>query len=400
MSTVKAEDRLKIVTPAKIDRYVFHETIGEGAFALVKLVQDIRTKEFFACKVIPRARLENDGIRTRFEMEVRAHQKAHHPGVVCLFNLLRDEANYYVIMEYCAEGDLAHAIVDRGSFCEDDARPLVRQILEIIHSVHRAGVCHRDLKPQNILFQRSGYIKLTDFGLATFLPENGLLTTPCGSLGYTSPECLAGGTYDGSATDLWAVGVIAFAIVTGRLPWTEHNQARLLQQIAAGRYNIPKTVSRPATSFIRGLMSVDPRERMTAEQAFAHPWLNEIPPIYPNVVGACRVTVQYLNWFFDEDSEEAEIMEAAAIKRVPSMEQMEVSRVAEWLDGRFVISAKLPKLMKLAPSTPDLVHKPGWGQIPPRGISAKLMAKQKFKPLTMRAELPMRPLVAKAVSFV
>ena len=162
-----------------------------------------------------------------------------------------------------------------GKLEENEAADFTYQILNGIKHVHELGIAHRDLKPENILFDINGMLKISDFGLSKFVGKNGLVETPCGSPCYASPECLSGQPYDGRRSDLWSIGVILFAMVTGQLPWTKRNQLDLYQQIRAGDFTIPSTVSEKGADLIRRFMTVDINKRITVEQALNHPWIKE-----------------------------------------------------------------------------------------------------------------------------
>ena len=222
-----SEGEIDAVIPNKIGAYRMRAVVGDGAFSVVKLVYNEETQTYYACKIVPRSRINTKALQDRFELEIRINQQLHHPGIVKLFDLLSDENNFYVIMEFCQSGELFQYIVDRGPLSEQDARPFVRQILECLEYIHRQNVTHRDLKPENLLLDQLGRVKLSDFGLSRFLGKDGLVETPCGSPCYASPECISGAPYDGKTTDVWSVGVILYAMLTGQLPWTKRNQAQL-----------------------------------------------------------------------------------------------------------------------------------------------------------------------------
>jgi serine/threonine protein kinase len=328
--------------PIQVNQYILRGIIGEGAFATVRLCQHRITKEFFACKLVSRSRLSDDILRIRFESEIRTHQQVRHPGVVRLYDLLRDSEHYYIIMEFCANGDLFQAIVDRNGFTEEEARPLVVQILEALAYVHSLGISHRDLKPENILMDKSGRVKISDFGLAKFIPDGGLVATACGSPCYASPECLSGHAYDGRTTDIWSVGVIVFAMVTGALPWTERNQTKLFAQITKGRYKIPSTLSRDCQSFIKGLMTVDQGERMSIVQALNHPWLvNTQIARDPNVKLDAKVSLKRIDRLFGRDMSEMGL-DPEQLIRVPSLPLVPLTRTVKWIESNG--------------SAPNLVH--------------------------------------------
>ena len=225
---------LKVVEPKKIGPYILRGTVGDGAFSVVKLVCHEQTHQYYACKIVPRSRIATESLQARFEAEIRINQQLHHPGIVHLFDMLKDENNYYIIMEFCPNGELFQYIVDRNHLSEEEAKPFVRQILETLDYIHKQGISHRDMKPENLLMDQTGRVKFSDFGLSRFIPSNGLVDTPCGSPCYASPECISGRPYNGKTTDVWSFGVILYAMLTGQLPWTKRNQQQLFAQIKRG----------------------------------------------------------------------------------------------------------------------------------------------------------------------
>lgn len=269
---------VRVVAPTKIGPYTIRGTVGEGAFSVVKLAYNEELQQYFACKIVPKSRLSSHHLEKRFEVEIRINQQMHHPGIVGLIDILKDDLNYYIMMEFCPNGELFQYIVDRGRLNEDEAAPKVRQILETLQYIHKMRVTHRDLKPENILIDQYGQLKISDFGLSRFADENDLVSTPCGSPCYASPECISGKPYNYETTDVWSVGVILYAMVTGQLPWTKRNQAQLFEQIRRGEYTIPSHVSFKCSDFIRGLMTVDITKRFTIEKALKHPFLVSTPP--------------------------------------------------------------------------------------------------------------------------
>ena len=264
-----------------IGRYLLKGEIGHGAFSTVRLCQHIETNQYFACKIIARSRLLMNNLEARFENEIRINQQLHHPGVVALYDLLKDDLNYYIIVEFCPNGELFSHVVDQGRLDERTAKMFISQVFFALQYVHSLGICHRDLKPENLLLDQSGNVKISDFGLSRFVGANGLVSTPCGSPCYASPECVSGHSYDGRKSDIWSCGVISYAILTGQLPWTKRNQQQLFEQIKRGEYTIPMYLSDKCRSFIAGLMTVNTEYRMTIEHALHHEWLADIPP--PNI---------------------------------------------------------------------------------------------------------------------
>lgn len=300
---------MSVVTPERIGSYVFKGDIGQGSFAVVKIVMHVPTSQLFACKVIRKAKLVTEALITHFENEIRIIQQLRHPGIVQLYDLLQDEHNYYLIMELCQNGELFQYIVDNQRLPELEAKYFLKQVFEALEYVHNLGIVHRDLKPENLLLTQDGKVKITDFGLSKFVNQAGLADTPCGSPCYASPEIILGGNYNGRKSDLWSVGVIAYAMVTGELPWTKLNQTQLFDQIKKGDYQIPGYVSEGCKNLIRGLMEPDPEKRFNIEQAMKHPWLCSAPPHRFKSEGRFGLSLKTLDKFFGRDTSEIKINE-------------------------------------------------------------------------------------------
>ncbi|OHT07097.1 CAMK family protein kinase [Tritrichomonas foetus] len=234
------------------------------------------TMKYFACKVIPQKKVENKKLTTRLETEIRVHQLMRHQNIVQLVDVIKDSDYFYVFLEFCPNGELFEYVVDRKKLKENEAAIFFKQILYGLKYIHSMNVSHRDLKPENILLDEFGRVKISDFGLSRLLDENGLANTPCGSPCYASPECISGKSYDGKTSDIWSAGVILYACVTGKLPWTKRNQTQLFAQIKSGQYIIPNYLSENCRDLIARLMTVDYRKRISIEEALDHPFLKDI----------------------------------------------------------------------------------------------------------------------------
>ncbi|EAY13026.1 CAMK family protein kinase [Trichomonas vaginalis G3] len=286
--------------PHKIGPYILRGVIGEGAFSHVVLAFHETQKTYYACKIVPKARLSSSSLEERFEEEIRINQQLHHPGVVGLIDIIKDETNYYVVMEFCPNGELFQFIVDRGRLSEAEAKPKIKMILDTVRYLHSLGISHRDLKPENILLDQYGNPKVSDFGLSRFVGPDNLVSTPCGSPCYASPECISGQNYNGLTSDVWSCGVVLFAMVTGQLPWTKRNQSQLFEQIRNGDYTIPNFLSVQCASLISGLMTVDSEERLTVEQALHHQWLIQTPNLESASFVAPCISMKRIDDFFDK----------------------------------------------------------------------------------------------------
>jgi serine/threonine protein kinase len=310
--------------PSRIGPYELRGAIGEGSFSLVKLAYHTEVNAYFACKVLNRRFLRDQSLLARFESEIRVHQQLHHPSIVKLADLLEDSENYYVFLEFCAGGELFQYILQRGKLSEGEAKPLIKQILEGVRHLHVIGVSHRDLKPENLLLSGLGDMKISDFGLSRFVGSDGLVETPCGSPCYASPECLSGVAYNGRTTDCWSAGVVLFKLVTGQLPLTKRNQRQLFDEIRSGMFTIPPTIGRACQGLIRGLMTVDPAMRLTAERALQHPFFTtNPPPEFATFPGKGFLSLKHIDRIFSEERSELELpVKESSSRPGPSLEKV------------------------------------------------------------------------------
>ncbi|OHT03851.1 Calcium/calmodulin-dependent protein kinase type 1 [Tritrichomonas foetus] len=260
-----------------IGHYQFKGDLGTGAFSTVKLALDHSKKRLVACKVIEKKAISTPSLKAKFESEIRILQQLSHPNIVQLYDLLKDDDRIYIIMEFCSGGELFEHILEREHLTEAEAKPMIKEILSGLKFVHSFGIAHRDLKPENLLFGDDGEIKISDFGFSRFVDQNGLAQTPCGSPCYAAPEVISGRPYDARKSDIWSTGVVAYAMLTGKLPWTQRNQNALFDQIRKGNFVIPNFLSPLCQDFLATLMEVSDKKRPSAEDALNHPWIANAP---------------------------------------------------------------------------------------------------------------------------
>ena len=267
-STVRGKKGL----PSDIQGYKMLQELGTGAFSTVYKAES-GDGEIFAIKIVPKSNLANDEDCDRFQRELDSMAYLRHPNIVQLHDFFSDSDNFYLVLDYCANGELWDYMVKNGRIQEPTAALLMQQMVSAIAYCHSCGVAHRDLKPQNILIDKFPAVKVSDFGLCGYVEDRRLMNTFCGTPAFCAPECLGRVEYDGRKADVWSCGVILFAMVTGEYPWNLKNQAMMMQQISSAEYTIPKDVSDKAQDLIRKMLQRDPKDRITMEEALQHPWL-------------------------------------------------------------------------------------------------------------------------------
>ena len=180
--------------------YILENTIGEGAFAKVKLAKHIITGEKVAIKILPKRNLtstnktiKNNNNISKIKKEINILRRLHHKNIIQLYEIIETENNLYIIMEYCEGKELFDYIVKRKRLAESEACRYFQQIINGVEYLHLCNITHRDLKPENILLDNKKRIRISDFGLSGITSNyNSMLSTPCGTPLYTPPEILRG----------------------------------------------------------------------------------------------------------------------------------------------------------------------------------------------------------------
>jgi serine/threonine protein kinase len=223
----------------------------------------------------------------KFSYELEILRTLSHPSLVRLEEMFSDSELVYLVMEYCELGEL-FSFIEYSALNAFVARRLFVQIIEGISYMHSKGIAHRDLKPQNILLDKSEHVKIADFGMGRRVEAQTLLSTPCGSLFYAPPEILSNRHYDGRAADIWSLGVVLHVMVTGSLPWKGIGEAAVIHQIIQGTFTLPENLSPFLVDLLLSMLRVQPAERLTIEQVAQHPWVTDTDNIRHNREMAIR----------------------------------------------------------------------------------------------------------------
>lgn len=253
--------------------YKMLNEIGQGAFATVYKAEEIETKTIYAIKAVAKASLGSKEDQNRFQREIDSMAVMRHENIVQLYNFFSDETNFYMVMDYCPNGELYDFIIKNGKIQENTAALLFQQIVSAISYCHSYGVAHRDLKPQNILIQKFPFIKVADFGLCGYVKEDELMKTFCGSPAFCAPECISKVNYDGRKSDIWSLGVILFAMLTGEFPWNLSNTSVMVQQILTADFTFPNYLNQQSKDLISKMLKVNPNDRISMEDILKHPFL-------------------------------------------------------------------------------------------------------------------------------
>lgn len=202
------------------DRYEVREQIGEGASAITYRGWDERLERVVAIKILRQAFASDESFVRRFRQEARSAASVSHGNVVDVYDFGQEDGALFIVMQYVDGEDLKHLIRREAPLESRRVRSITAHVLEGLQAIHASGIVHRDIKPQNVLIGHDGIARVTDFGVAHIDEDTGLTTagTTVGTAAYMAPEQAQGGRVS-EATDLYAVGVMLYEMLTGYLPF-------------------------------------------------------------------------------------------------------------------------------------------------------------------------------------
>jgi calcium-dependent protein kinase len=253
--------------------YIIGEECGSGAFATVRKVKSKATEQIRALKIIRKTKNQDSA---RMYLEVEILKKLTHPNIMQIFEFYEDKKNFYIITEICEGGELFDQIVKKGSFTEDEAAMVIKQILSAVNYIHSNNIVHRDLKPENILLDtvKNNIIKIIDWGTARFFEKNKKMNKVSGTPYYIAPEVLFE-KYD-EKCDVWSVGIIMYILLCGYPPFNGDNDNEILNKIKLGKFVFPAEewagVAEQAKDMINCMLRFNPAERLSASDCLKHPW--------------------------------------------------------------------------------------------------------------------------------
>uniref|UniRef100_UPI00398EA578 testis-specific serine/threonine-protein kinase 5-like n=1 Tax=Pristiophorus japonicus TaxID=55135 RepID=UPI00398EA578 len=352
--------------------------IGSGSFSKVylgvptqekigcnfRLALGLRSKKdnMVAIKIIPISQTFQQQSRRCLSREINALQTTYkHPNVIQLYETFRSPSRLYLVLELAAQGDLLEHINHIGTkkmtlgLQEGEAQQLFHQLVGAVTHCHTKHIVHRDLKCENILLDESGCVKLTDFGLATKCRKNGLMNTFCGSMPYTAPEILQGQKYKGEHADIWSMGVILYAMVTGKLPFSEFQPCKLLEEIKNGILFHERLSTEACQDLISKMLQWKPSARLELSEILTHPWM----------LPTASILLQKVRVFMAGSSDKKQQREMSAKGgSLPAARSPKGKKVLIICDSRASRAKhKMAAVRRIGPSAPQ--ERPGDSACPP-----------------------------------
>ncbi|XP_034126352.1 cGMP-dependent protein kinase, isozyme 2 forms cD5/T2 isoform X3 [Drosophila guanche] len=283
-------------------------TLGVGGFGRVELVQtNGDPSRSFALKQMKKSQIVETRQQQHIMSEKEIMGEANCQFIVKLFKTFKDKKYLYMLMESCLGGELWTILRDKGNFDDSTTRFYTACVVEAFDYLHSRNIIYRDLKPENLLLNDRGYVKLVDFGFAKKLQTGRKTWTFCGTPEYVAPEVILNRGHDISA-DYWSLGVLMFELLTGTPPFTGSDPMRTYNIILKGidAIEFPRNITRNASNLIKKLCRDNPAERLGYQRGGIseiqkHKWFDGFywwglqnctlePPIMPTVKSVVDTT--------------------------------------------------------------------------------------------------------------
>lgn len=259
--------------------YQLCEEIGRGRFGVVYRCFSPSSLSSSAVKSIDKRLLSTDDSLDRdcLDKEPKILQiLAPHPNILQIHDIYDDDNHLLIVTDLCREDTLYDRIVSAGVFSEADAASVFVHLIDALAHCHRNFIAHRDIKPDNILFDSRNRVKLCDFGSAEWFGENSWMSGVVGTPYYVAPEVLAGREYN-EKVDVWSAGVILYIMLGGVPPFIGDTVEDTFEAVLRANLRFPprifRSVSSSAKDLIRKMLCKDVSRRFSAEQVLRHPWV-------------------------------------------------------------------------------------------------------------------------------
>ncbi|KAK4546678.1 cAMP-dependent protein kinase catalytic subunit [Oleoguttula mirabilis] len=259
--------------------FTISRTLGTGSFGRVHLVQSKHNQRFYAVKVLKKAQVVKMKQVEHTNDERRMLQRCRHPFLITLWGTWQDSKNLYMVMDFIEGGELFSLLRKSQRFPNPVAKFYAAEVTLAIDYLHSMNIIYRDLKPENLLLDRHGHLKITDFGFAKEVPD--ITWTLCGTPDYLAPEVVSSKGYNKSV-DWWSLGILIFEMLAGFTPfWDSGSPLKIYENILKGRVKYPPYIHPDAQDLLSKLITADLTKRLGnlhggSKDVMTHPWFAEV----------------------------------------------------------------------------------------------------------------------------
>ena len=269
------KDKIKKI---ELNDYEIKQTVGTGSFGKVKLINRKSDNKYFALKVLQKADVVKLKQVDHILSEVMVMNILDHPLLVKMQGIAQNERYLYIVMEYVSGGELFTYLRTMQNLKNEDAVFYAAQVALMFEHLHSMNIVYRDLKPENLLIDDKGYLKLTDFGFAKKLESR--TYTLCGTPEYLAPEILLQKGH-GKPVDWWCLGILIYEMLVGIDPFSDDEPMAVYQNILRGKIKFPSNFPKDAKSIVKHLLVSDLGKRYGnlkdgASDIKKHRWFNTV----------------------------------------------------------------------------------------------------------------------------
>ncbi|KRX10307.1 Protein kinase-like domain [Pseudocohnilembus persalinus] len=291
----KSAERLKDFEQLKV--------LGKGSYAKVTLVRCIQDQKIYAMKILKKAELAKKKQEEHTLTERHILVECDHPFIIQLKASFQTDKKLFFVLEFCQGGELFNLLCAKQKFSEEVCRFYSSQIVLAMEYLHNKNIIYRDLKPENVLIDNCGYIRISDFGLSKNNITGNEALSVCGTPEYLAPEILHKQGH-GKSVDWWALGCILFEMLTGEPAYYSNDRKQLFDNIKNQQIKYPKNISPELKDLLKNLFIKDQNQRLGANGAHEvknHPWFRNTqwdkiynkqmkPPFIPTIKGEADVS--------------------------------------------------------------------------------------------------------------
>ncbi|CRG88955.1 protein kinase A [Talaromyces islandicus] len=262
-----------------LEDFALQRTLGTGSFGRVHLVQSKHNHRFYAIKVLKKAQVVKMKQVEHTNDERRMLQRVKHPFLITLWGTFQDSKNLYMVMDFVEGGELFSLLRKSQRFPNPVAKFYAAEVTLALEYLHAQHIIYRDLKPENLLLDRHGHLKITDFGFAKDVPD--ITWTLCGTPDYLAPEVVSSKGYNKSV-DWWSLGILIFEMLCGFTPfWDSGSPVKIYENILRGKIKFPPYMHPDAVDLLSQLITPDLTKRLGnlhggPEDVKNHPWFAEV----------------------------------------------------------------------------------------------------------------------------
>ncbi|OHS94570.1 CAMK family protein kinase [Tritrichomonas foetus] len=284
----------KDTVPQVVGNYNITNYIASGGSSEIYIAKSLKFNEIYVAKVITVDVRNMEQQWKSFTAEVTALSQLNLPNIIRMYEHMRIGNQFILILEYCSNGSLSDRIKAGVGMPIPQFIEIAHQIVRALDFCHSKFIAHRDVKASNVLFDKYGRVKLSDFGLSIHAPYKMLQNAYCGSLVYTAPEIIQRKPNNPFYTDIWSLGVLFAVMLTGDSPWTEKSEEKMKKQITMADYRLPNNLPQAAVDLISQMIVIIPERRIKISELMKNEFLNSMPH-HGKILNASSLYVKHSN---------------------------------------------------------------------------------------------------------